>query len=202
MDNSPQDHTDLSLTRSQMLLTGVGSQVAILLFGVLLGWLLSVPWTGAVQITPSAIIWGIVLTLPMAAFVIAIVETSRGPFGQLRADFGRVLQLFGNCTPLDLLILSLLAGVGEEILFRGVLQVYIAGWAGPFAALGVASILFGFAHAISRVYTVFAALIGLYLGALYLWFDNLLVPMIVHGLYDFIALIYGVHYRKFRIPPQ
>jgi membrane protease YdiL (CAAX protease family) len=37
--------------------------------------------------------------------------------------------------------------------------------------------------------------IGVYLGALYVWFGNLTVPVVVHGTYDFIALVYAVKIR-------
>ena len=40
-----------------------------------------------------------------------------------------------------------------------------------------------------------AGLIGLYLGWLWLAVGNLLVPIVVHALYDFVALMYLVKVR-------
>ena len=54
----------------------------------------------------------------------------------------------------------------------------------------MASLLFGIAHAITPAYLVLAALIGEYLGGLWLWTGNLLAPIIAHAGYDFIALWY------------
>jgi hypothetical protein len=56
--------------------------------------------------------------------------------------------------------------------------------------------MFGLAHFISLMYAVLAALIGLYLGILFIAFDNLAVPVIVHALYDFVALTYLVRMRS------
>ena len=93
-------------------------------------------------------------------------------------------------------LISIMAGVGEEALFRGVLQTYFAGHVGVAPALLVTSSLFGLLHPVTAVYAVMAGLIGLYLGVLAVWHDNLLVPMVVHSLYDFVALTYLVHYHR------
>jgi membrane protease YdiL (CAAX protease family) len=87
-------------------------------------------------------------------------------------------------------LISLAAGVGEELLFRGLLQAAIADWLHPWAGLGIASLVFGLAHSITRTYAVLATLLGAYLGGLWLACDNLLAPMITHALYDFLALLY------------
>jgi len=70
---------------------------------------------------------------------------------------------------LQLLVISALAGIGEEALFRGVVQAAIGQWSGlPWLGLLVASVLFGLAHMITATYAVVAALIGAYLGWLLL----------------------------------
>jgi CAAX protease family protein len=56
-------------------------------------------------------------------------------------------------------------------------------------ALTLGAIAFGLAHWISTAYAVVAAIVGLYLGALYLFADNLLAPIVTHALYDFVALL-------------
>ena len=106
-------------------------------------------------------------------------------------------MFFKNCTTLDILFVSILAGLGEEALFRGVFQSFLAQWTHPLVSLIVVSIVFGMAHFVSLMYAIFAGLIGVYLGALYLYFDGLAVPMTVHAVYDFLALIYGVRFRRF-----
>ena len=82
-----------------------------------------------------------------------------------------------------MLLLAGAAGVGEEALFRGVLQPAL----GPYG-LWISSLLFGVLHALTYTYFLLAALLGLYLGWLFERTDNLLVPVIVHALYDAVAL--------------
>jgi membrane protease YdiL (CAAX protease family) len=50
--------------------------------------------------------------------------------------------------------------------------------------------VFGLAHPISTTYAVLASLIGIYLGFLFVATDNLLVPIVTHAAYDFLALVY------------
>jgi hypothetical protein len=48
-------------------------------------------------------------------------------------------------------------------------------------------------HAVTVTYAVLATAVGAYLGWLALTTGNLLVPMIAHGLYDFVASVYLIH---------
>jgi membrane protease YdiL (CAAX protease family) len=99
---------------------------------------------------------------------------------------------------LELAAISVLAGVGEELIFRGVLQGGVGQWLSPSWGLAVASLVFGACHLVTPAYGVIAAVIGLYLGLLLNWSQNLLVPALTHALYDFIALVY---FARLREPP-
>jgi membrane protease YdiL (CAAX protease family) len=103
---------------------------------------------------------------------------------------GKLVPAFARCTIFELVLISFLAGVGEEALFRGVIQSVLAGWFSPWLALLLTSALFGLGHLITPAYAVIAGLLGFYLGAIALAYGNLLVVMIAHGLYDLIALVY------------
>jgi membrane protease YdiL (CAAX protease family) len=92
----------------------------------------------------------------------------------------------------DLALLSLVAGIGEELLCRGVLQPVLGRWLGPAFGLAAASLLFGLLHPVSWLYIVLAGLLGAYLGFLYLATGNLLGPIVAHALYDFVVLVYIV----------
>jgi hypothetical protein len=87
-------------------------------------------------------------------------------------------------------MVATLAGVGEELLFRGVLQVKAGQWTTPLIGLLIASLLFGLAHALSKLYFAFAVAVGAFLGWLAIACHDLVAPMIAHGLYDFLALAY------------
>ncbi len=105
----------------------------------------------------------------------ALVEDKLGP-------------LFVGATFTELALLSLMAGVGEEALFRGVVQEVLAGRLPPWGALLAAGGLFGLAHWVTPTYAVLAAVVGVYLGLLYLASGNLLAPIVTHALYDLAAL--------------
>jgi membrane protease YdiL (CAAX protease family) len=96
-----------------------------------------------------------------------------------------------QCSLWELALISLAAGVGEELLFRGVMQTALARWSGSTAVgVGLASLAFGAVHAVSLTYLVLAGLIGVYLGWLFLATDNLAPPILAHAIYDFAALVY------------
>jgi membrane protease YdiL (CAAX protease family) len=91
----------------------------------------------------------------------------------------------------DLFILAAIAGISEELLFRGVIQPWIEVAWGANAGLICSNILFGLVHAITPLYTVLATLVGIYMGLAldYGGERNLLTPIIMHWLYDFLAFM-------------
>lgn len=87
-----------------------------------------------------------------------------------------------------LFLLSVFAGVGEELLFRGAIQGWLAAHTNTTIALLVASVLFGAVHYVSFTYFVVATGLGLVLGLAYELTDSLLLVMVWHGVYDMVAL--------------
>ena len=64
-------------------------------------------------------------------------------------------------------------------------------------AIVLASIVFGFCHYITRTYFILATVLGAIFGWLYFATNNLLTVIVIHALYDFIALlILQREYRK------
>jgi len=135
--------------------------------------------------------WGIVACLPLLIVFLICVRWPMGPLvriKQLSEEFIR--EWFSSCTLLQLALISLLAGIGEEMLFRGVIQDTLSSWINPLTGVVLASLLFGLMHPITPSYVVLAALMGAFLGWLFIVTDNLLPAIITHGLYDFLALAY------------
>ncbi|MGY6588269.1 MAG: CPBP family intramembrane glutamic endopeptidase [Wenzhouxiangella sp.] len=95
-----------------------------------------------------------------------------------------------------LFLIALSAGVFEELLFRGVIQAGLSGPLGEWPALLLASLFFGLAHAMSRAYFLVATLMGVYLGWLFMITGNLLIPIIIHFLYDWAVLHYYVRRHR------
>lgn len=94
------------------------------------------------------------------------------------------------CGIIGLALISLSAGIGEEVLTRGLIQALALQHMPPPVALCVTGVLFGLMHPVSRAYVAIAALIGVHLGlAWVLSGPDLTVPVVAHALYDFIALL-------------
>jgi hypothetical protein len=90
--------------------------------------------------------------------------------------------MFSEAKLPDLCFISVFAGLAEELLFRGVIQV----------KLGIvgASIIFGLLHFITPAYCVIATIMGFCLGFLFQYYDSLLIPIQLHFIYNLGALIY------------
>lgn len=88
-----------------------------------------------------------------------------------------------------LALLSLAAGVGEEVLFRGFVQTGLVALAGPWVGVIAAALLFGLVHYLSLVYFIMATLLGLVLGLAYEITGSLLLVVTWHAVYDLAALV-------------
>lgn len=84
-----------------------------------------------------------------------------------------------------LVLVSLLSGLGEELLFRGALQ--------PLVGIVVSSILFGLFHiGPDRRYllwTAWAIAAGFLFGYLYEWSGGLLAPVVAHATHNAVTLV-------------
>jgi CAAX protease family protein len=185
-----------------------GLRLALLVEGglgvaaVLLAWLLGVPLVD--QFPPdaakalNALFHGVLAAVPLL-FMFWFLVRSRHPELRRLSDQVQWLvdELFGGANLAQLALVAVLAGLGEELLFRGTLLPLVARWTNPLVALAVTSLLFGLAHALSRLYFLLATLIGVYFGWLAMdW--GLSVAIVAHGLYDLVALVYLSHRTRSR----
>jgi len=88
----------------------------------------------------------------------------------------------------QIIVLSMLAGVGEELLFRGFLQSWLGNTAGPYWGVFICSVIFGLLHAMTRYYFIFALLMSLILGVLFEASQSMWLVVVVHTVYDVVAL--------------
>jgi uncharacterized protein len=188
---SPSDEPEPPDPRTTVVLLAVVVEGGLIVLAWLIGWL-----TGTLPLATffwslSDVGLGVAATLPMLALFFAALRWPVGPLGKIKKFMDElVCPLLAPCTLLDLAGIAVLAGFGEEMLFRGVFQASLANWTGrPWLALALASFLFGAAHAITLTYALFATAMGAWLGWLWLWCDNLLPAILAHALYDFIALV-------------
>jgi membrane protease YdiL (CAAX protease family) len=121
-------------------------------------------------------LWWILTTrAPSVRRLVHIVENQLGP-------------LLVSRSMLELALLAAFAGAAEEVVFRGVLQVWFARLVPSGVALLLAAVLFGVAHSLTRAYALLATVGGIYLGMLFSLEGNLVVPIVAHAVYDLLAL--------------
>ena len=145
--------------------------------------------------------WGSLAAVPMLVGMWLSIRFPIGPLARLqRLVREQIVPLFRDTPVWQLALISAVAGVGEELLFRGLLQDGLARLIGPptgvWAAVVVTGLLFGAVHWLSTTYAVLAAAIGIYLGWLFVATGNLAAPIATHAVYDFIALVYLVKVRQ------
>jgi membrane protease YdiL (CAAX protease family) len=188
--------------KDSMMTVALLFEGALVVVAIAAGWLLGAPALADLRIDVGSLGQGILATLPILLLISPLARRNRS-LDNLR-DFvtRQILPIFKDASLPQLALLSALAGLGEEALFRGVLQTWLAQHLGTGAGWVLASVAFGLAHYINRTYAIIATLIGLYLGWLYLATGNLLVPAIAHGLYDFVALLVLLHEGRRKISPS
>lgn len=183
--------------RGEILWLAVIFETGLLLLAIALGWILKAPPLRQVELAWGPMAIGVGATAPLLVGMRWSSGTRWAPIARLRDEVERtVIPLFARCTTVDLAVISLLAGLGEEALFRGVIQSALGHSLSPWLALTLSSTAFGLAHLVTPLYALMAGVIGCYLGLLLLVWDNLLIPIVVHALYDFVALSYLVRSRS------
>jgi len=81
----------------------------------------------------------------------------------------------------------LFSGLGQEILFRGLMFFSIWRWKGWKVALVITSVLFGFVHITKGLSYIFGTMIyGFVYGFLVYQSKNIIGPTVAHGLYNFL----------------
>ncbi len=172
-----------------MLPAAIGEGGLIVVAGVV-GWWLEVPPFQRFHLSLGGLAWGIAATAPLLLALHWCLGTEWQPVaGLVRMARDQLAPLFRGATIPELALLALLAGVGEEALFRGVVQEALSAPLPAWTALLITSLLFGIAHWVTTTYAILAGIVGVYLGTVYLVSQNLLAPIVTHALYDFVALL-------------
>ena len=194
MESSPSE-------RSPTAAAMVGLELVLALAAIGLAWLVGhSPWIGmrwtsdTVADQLSAIGLGIVGAVPILTVMLAAYRWPLGPLRSVREVTTRQLvPLFAGLSVAEKAAVSLAAGLGEELLFRGLGQSVLSEWIGQpygdWVGLLVASAVFGVCHWLNRTYALLATVMGIYFGLLLLWTGNLWTPIIAHAVYDFVALL-------------
>ena len=136
----------------------------------------------------AGLVWGVLAAVLLAAVNLRLLRLTgnRWPGDSLRHVCRQFVRpLFEHVSAWQIVVVSLLAGLAEEMLFRGVLQ--------PLVGLPAASLIFGAVHVGGRGfvgYGLWAACIGALFGWLMVVTGGLLAPIVAHAVYDALALAY------------
>jgi CAAX protease family protein len=175
----------------RMVWFGVAFEGSLAVVALALGWLLGQWPLLKIHWVPKDLLWGIAGCVPLFLLFLVCVRWPVGPLVRIKQISQELIgEWFAQSTLMQLALISLLAGIGEEALFRGVIQDAFIEWTSPIAGVALASILFGLMHPITPTYIVLAAIMGAFLGWIFMTTENLLPAIITHGLYDFLALTY------------
>lgn len=167
-------------------------EAALIIVAIILGWLANIDPFEYLQFSEKSVFYGLLGTLPLFLIFIAMESMPVAAIQKIRE------MLLETIAPYlyrhhwtDLLILAAIAGFSEEILFRGVIQPWMENSWGMQAGLLASSVLFGLLHAITPLYALLATCVSIYLG-LFLDYGgerNLLTPVVVHAMYDFLVFL-------------
>ena len=196
MNSGDSDHT--GMTHSHFLTSAAVFEGGMLLVAFIGGWLTGVDPTAQLTWSNDDFGLGLLATGPMLLLlVICMISRAKG-MRQIR-EFLRdsIGPLLSACRWYDIVLLALLTGICEEALFRGFLFQWIQPW-NLMLAVVITNVLFGLAHAVTPMYALLAAFLGIYLTALIAAdpTPNLLIPITAHAVYDLIAFVIVI--RDFR----
>ncbi|QDT99691.1 CPBP family intramembrane glutamic endopeptidase [Gimesia aquarii] len=181
------------------ILGGSLFSIGFILIAFALGWLLGVSPIQYLNWSWSDLIIGVLGALPLFLFFLFACRVQIKAFQQIKqfllAELGPRIE---KGSILELFILSIFIGLGEEMLFRGVLQAWATQY-GVVVAIIFTNVLFGIVHSVTRLYVIIATLMGVYLSLLLVTFSpqNLLIPIVTHTIYDFLCFLYIIRiYRQ------
>jgi len=163
------------------------------IFALSLGWAFGIQPMASFHWSWIDLLWGGIATIPPLGLLGLCLYLPWKPFHRILQLLNEtILPLFRECGLVEIAVIALLAGLGEEMLFRPIVQDGLAHMIGapfgPLLGLTAAAIIFGLLHYLTVTYVILAGVIGLYLGAIWLLTGNLLVPILAHALYDFLAI--------------
>jgi membrane protease YdiL (CAAX protease family) len=167
-------------------------EASLVLVALFLGWIGDINPFKHLYFSETAIAYGLIGTVPLFLLFLALEYLPGESVGKIRK---LLLETLGPGLHryhwTDLFMLAAIAGISEEIVFRGVIQPWMESSWGITAGLIGSNIIFGLVHAVTPLYAVLAAIVGIYLGLSldYGGNRNLLIPIIIHGMYDFLAFV-------------
>jgi hypothetical protein len=168
-------------------------EASLIIVALLLGWIADIDPFALLYFSEPALGIGIVGTVPLLLLFLAMEYLPQKSLVDIKNLLLRTLApSLQQRHWTDLLLLATIAGVSEELLFRGVIQPWITASWGFMAGLTISNLIFGLVHAVTPLYAVLVTVVGIYLSVsmdMGGGDSNLLIPVVIHSLYDFFAFI-------------
>lgn len=135
--------------------------------------------------TPGGLAVGLAASLPACALLLVLAgpRARRWPgVAHLQDTLSFIRDLLSPVAWWQILIIAAMAGLSEEVLFRGVVQLEFG--------LIAAAVLFGLCHPLSVGYVVYATVLGVYMGLVAKASGGIAAPVVAHAVYDAVVLWY------------
>ena len=144
-------------------------------------------WTWFGGLGVRAIILGCVLGIAMYALPFYFLCTPRLRPVSMEVVMQNLRAMFLNLTWPQIIVLSVLAGIGEELLLRAWLQTWLHTKTGPWLAIFLASLVFGLLHFMNIAYVLITFVAGVVLGVAFYYSNSLILVATAHVVYDVCA---------------
>lgn len=160
-----------------------------------LGWAFGIDIVAAFRFDRTGLVIGLIGALPPFLLLLVAEYLKIPPLERIKQLLLETLgPALAACRWYDLVLVAIVAGIGEEMLFRGVIQPLFERWFtidGYSRAPGLilSNVIFGLLHLITPTYALLAGAMGVYFGVLLdaTGSRNLLAPILAHALYDYLA---------------
>jgi len=185
--------SDQALSSDQLFYLCTSFEFALAAVSGALGSWLQVSALGAgFDLSPSTIAAGCLWTLVPVGFNGSMrLLDLRGMRNVHQVSTEFVQRLFVKRSVAQLALFCFAAGFGEELLFRGIVQQQLEQLVGISPAAIAVAVGFGLGHSVTSAYFVLSALSSLIFSLMFVSSgNNIVVPVLAHGIYDFLAISY------------
>ncbi len=184
MSSSKQSHDSTELPFSKLLVWSLGLvfvSLVITFFG-------NQAWTWFGRL--SGWVFPISILIAVLLFWLPVVLVSHRwlRLSSFYALMSHLHDLTRSLTWPQIFMLSCLAGLGEELLFRGFLQSWLSVAIGVYTAIILSSLIFALLHAMTLYYFAITFLLSLVFAVLFQTSQSMLLVVLIHAVYDVIAL--------------
>lgn len=177
-------------------LLGLLFQAGIVALALVLLWMFPIPVTTDGLTVPAYLLWGSLgAVATYGALLLMSLVDALSP-DTLKRHIRDLHQFVCSQSWAVLICLAVLAGVGEELLFRGVIQGWVTGQFGSWAGILAGALAFGLAHALSLAYFLVATALGVVFGVAYSVSDSIQLVMVWHAVYDLVVILVLRHFPE------